>query len=228
MALTPPYLRVRTVGELHRLPRLDASPASGQGKPCGASHIPKAHKCSKNAAGLNKVALAAGALGLGVGSVLVAKQLRNLSPATNRELGSYKKQSPLTVLRVNRANDIVTAKYNAADEYVSLSTVGKRSIELVSEKYRDKTYIVSFRVDRSLVRQSIGSPSETKAILQRVRNMLLEQAKVLPQDSILYAEPTNSDGSGRARRAIYERWGFKDAGDGIGLTMPLSALSIGR
>lgn len=149
--------------------------------------------------------------------------MRALSPTTNRELGLYNKQSPLRVLQINRSKDIVTAKYLKADEYVSLSTVGKRRVELVAEKYRDKTYIVSFRVDHSLTRTAKTSPGETKAILERVKAMLSEQVKVLPQDSILYVEPTNSDGSGRARRSIYERWGFKDAGDGIGLSMPLTA-----
>ena len=162
-------------------------------------------------------------MGLGIAAGFAAKQLTSLSPSTRQELKLYAKQSPLNVLQVNRAKDIVTAKYTKADEFVSLSTVDKRSIELVAEKYRDKTYIVTFRVDQSLIRKAAGTPSETKAILERVKAMLSEQAQVLPSGSIFYAEPTNSDGSGRARRAIYERWGFKDAGDGIGLSMPASA-----
>lgn len=216
-----PPRRGADAGKVLALPRLDA-PEGAQGKPCGASYIPKAHKCSKDSGTGKKLALIAGAVGLGIGAGLAAKKLTTLSPTTRQELKLYAKQSPLKVLQINRAKDIVTAKYAQADEYVSLSSVGKRSIELVAEKYKDKTYIVTFRVDRSLIRKASGTPSETKAILERVKAMLSEQAQVLPSGSIFYAEPTNSDGSGRARRAIYERWGFKDAGDGIGLSMPAS------
>ena len=65
-------------GKVLALLRIDA-PEGGQGKPCGASHIPKAHKCSKKGASTTndllktaaKVALAAG---LVAGGAAIAKE----------------------------------------------------------------------------------------------------------------------------------------------------------
>lgn len=78
MALTPPYFCARTLGQLQRLPRFDASEA-GKGKPCGASHIPKGHKCTKGTGFITagnlktaaKVALAVGAV---AGGAYLAKR----------------------------------------------------------------------------------------------------------------------------------------------------------
>lgn len=77
MALTPPYFCARTLGQLQRLPRFDASEA-GKGKPCGASHIPKGHKCTKGtgfitAGNLKTAAKVALAAGLVAGGAYLAK-----------------------------------------------------------------------------------------------------------------------------------------------------------
>jgi hypothetical protein len=53
-----PPRRSSHAGKVAGLPRIDA-PKGGQGKPCGASHIPREHKCSKP---LSKAAIATAAV----------------------------------------------------------------------------------------------------------------------------------------------------------------------
>lgn len=134
-----------------------------------------------------------------------------------------KVQSNLDILGTDKKHNIITAKFKAADEFISLSSLNGRDIEVRTEKYGKNSYIITFAVDKSLTRTRAATTTDARAILNRVHRMVGEQAKHLPEGAILYAEPHNRDRSGRARRAIYQRWGFRDAGDGIGLTMPVSA-----
>ena len=60
-----PPRRGSDAGKVLGLLRVDA-PEGAQGKPCGASHIPKEHKCSKNAVALNKERLRKAALAGGL------------------------------------------------------------------------------------------------------------------------------------------------------------------
>lgn len=216
-----PPRRLPDAGKVLGLVKTDA-PEGGTGKPCGKSHIPKAHECSKTGSKLGRnVALAAGAVGIAaIGAALYAKSPK-LSRATREALKANETVSALDVLSTNKNKDIVTAKFKAADEYISLSTVRGRDIEVRAEGYGDD-YIITFRVDKSLTRTTPATTSDTRAILNRVREMITEQVPHLPRDAQLYAEPVSADGSDRARRAIYERWGFRDAGDGIGLRMPVA------
>lgn len=217
-----PPRRLSDAGKVLALLRIDA-PEGGQGKPCGKSHIPKAHKCHQQKSSKlgRNVALAAGAVGIAaIGAALYAKRPK-LSRATREALKANETVSALDVLSTNKKKDIVTAKFKAADEYISLSTARGRDIEVRAEGYGDD-YIITFRVDKSLTRTTPATASDTRAILNRVREMITEQVPHLPRDAQLYAEPVAADGSERARRAIYERWGFRDAGDGIGLRMPVS------
>jgi tRNA A-37 threonylcarbamoyl transferase component Bud32 len=141
---------------------------------------------------------------------------------------AQKAHSDLDVLGTNKTHNIVTAKFKKVDERISLSTLNGRDIEVRAEKYKDNQYIITFAVDKSLTRTKAASTKDTRAILKRVHQMVGEQVKHLPSGSLLYAEPHNADRSGRARRAIYQRWGFRDANDGIGLMMRASAWGSNR
>jgi Kae1-associated kinase Bud32 len=73
-----PQGRRSNAGKVRGLLTHDA-PEGGTGKPCGTSHIPKTHKCSKNAAGLtpktvSTVAKVALATGLVAGGVAIARK----------------------------------------------------------------------------------------------------------------------------------------------------------
>jgi hypothetical protein len=222
----PPRRRPHA-GKVLGLERLDA-PEGGRGKPCGASHITRTHKCRKTSSKVGRnVALGAGAIGLAaLAATLYAKQPK-LSRQTREALKANQEVSALDVLSSNKNKDIITAKFKNANEFISLSTINGRDIEVRAEGARND-FIITFRVDNSLTRKQPASPSDTRAILARVREMITEQVTYLPRGAQLYAEPVTADGSARARGAIYKRWGFKDAGDGIGLTMPASAWRSAR
>lgn len=180
------------------------------------------HKCSKTSSKLGRnIALTAGAVGIAaIAAALYAKRPK-LSRKTREALKANANVSSLDVLSTNKKKDIVTAKFKGADEYISLSTMKGRDIEVRAERYRGD-YIITFRVDKSLTRTTPATASDARAIMNRVREMITEQVPHLPKEAQLYAEPVSADGSDRARRAIYERWGFRDAGDGIGLRVPVS------
>ena len=77
-----PPRRGADAGKVLALPRLDA-PEGAQGKPCGASHIPKTHKCSKSTATtakdrLKTAAKVALALGATAGGVAIAKKFMSM------------------------------------------------------------------------------------------------------------------------------------------------------
>jgi len=84
--------------------RADA-PEGGQGKPCGASHIPKAHKCSKKtglltAANLKTAAKAALAVGAVAGGAYLAKRgMMSMEEWRNSPESARNKPKPVRVQR---------------------------------------------------------------------------------------------------------------------------------
>lgn len=104
----PPRCR-SDAGKVLALPRIDA-PEGGRGKPCGASHIPKEHKCSKTAAPpagstlptAAKIALAAGAI---AGGAYLIKRSQISKDAWENSPHNTRKNPKLTPEEAQRIAD---------------------------------------------------------------------------------------------------------------------------
>ena len=254
----PPRRRPHA-GKVLGLARTDA-PEGGQGKPCGASHIPKAHKCSKGQSRTRNVRVAAAVLGTAAVVGLTAAALRNpkpnqfSTPTATRAISSTQEdrflfapeqfrkdlaklsrptqdallenheQSALEILSVNTAKDFVIARFDNSggrwsNEHIGVSTSNGRVLETRAEQRSrgSSRWDVQFTVDRQLTRiprkeSRLGKQEDyttTRALLSRIKSMMVEHTKHMPSDAVFVASPVLSDGAGRGRAAVYRRLGFK-------------------
>ena len=152
------------------------------------------------------------------------KDLAKLSRPTQDALLENHEQSALEILSVNTAKDFVIARFDNSggrwsNEHIGVSTSNGRVLETRAEQRSrgSSRWDVQFTVDRQLTRiprkESRLSKQEdyttTRALLSRIKSMMVEHTKHMPSDAIFVASPVLSDGAGRGRAAVYRRLGFK-------------------
>lgn len=254
----------------------------GEGKPCGASHIPKAHECRIGAGGKaapesestkpsgrgKKLALAAGGAALLAGGALAYKNRKPIAAAAGALNTERKAQTERVVAELSK-NTIKTlsrddvdagiaklpkkfqepvrqlvgdAKVSAA--HLALKTKGGQitsvdvdnnfsnwkmpdgtllstgSVKDTLVIYNTKpqasiggaqTFATQFRVDGEFDAKSVSASRNATSVVSTVKKMFQSQMEQIPDNSIITAIPYANDKKGRQRRAIYQRYGFRQA-----------------